>query len=355
MIDFLEGYFCKVGKDFSKCLINNVEAIMQCGKASTHRMARQLSKKNGKQFKTNEMSIYRFLQDKEFQVDDTTWRCHIKMIFDLLERNNLIKKGEKIQINVDFTTHEDNFLILSASIILCDKAITIYFTMRNYPKKKDQYNHKKMEMAFIKGLRHVLSTKYSYVIVGDRGFGNQRFAKLCTENGFEYVLRMNTNLTIKVDGEEMSLKEKNRTEEFTAYVKYWRELKNFSIVEKDGKMWYLMSSNPENNAKEYYEKRFKIEKSYQDCKSSGYEIEKNKIRKYHRFKRMLYMVILSHALTCMLGYVINTVKNRIKKNYIHKDSINTNLILAFSGLDMKQFTSITKNPLISSGEHSFLN
>ena len=27
----------------------------------------------------------------------------------------------------------------------------------NYPKKKDQYNHKKMEQAFLQGLKHVLS------------------------------------------------------------------------------------------------------------------------------------------------------------------------------------------------------
>jgi hypothetical protein len=183
------------------------------------------------------------------------------------------------------------------------------------------------------------------VIVADRGFGSQRFAKLCIENGFEYVLRMNMNLAIKVDGKEMNLKEKNKTEKFTAYVKYWKEDKNFTVVEKDGKIWCLMSSNPENDAQEYYERRFKIEKNYQECKSSGYEMEKNKIRKYPRFKRMLYMIMLAHALTSIVGYIINTVKNRIKKNYIHKDSVNINLILAFSGSDMKQFTSTYKESI----------
>jgi len=74
---------------------------------------------------------------------------------------------------------------MCASIIVKDRAIPLYFTMRNDPQKKDQYDHKKMELAFIKGLRHVLSKKYSYVIVADRGFGNDRFIKTCKDNGFE--------------------------------------------------------------------------------------------------------------------------------------------------------------------------
>ncbi len=58
---------------------------------------------------------------------------------------------------------------------------------------------RKMEEAFIEGLRHVLSKQYRYVIVADPRFGNQRFANLCKENNFEYVLRIQSNRKIKVD------------------------------------------------------------------------------------------------------------------------------------------------------------
>ena len=54
-----------------------------------------------------------------------------------------------------------------------------------------------MELAFIKGLKHVLSDKYSYLIVADRGFGNQRFTKLCLDNGFDYLIRVKGNLLTK--------------------------------------------------------------------------------------------------------------------------------------------------------------
>ena len=56
--------------------------------------------------------------------------------------------------------------------------------MKNYPKKSGQYSQKKLESAFIKTLQHVLSKKYQYIIVGDRGFGTLRFIDLCMENNF---------------------------------------------------------------------------------------------------------------------------------------------------------------------------
>jgi hypothetical protein len=38
------------------------------------------------------------------------------------------------------------------------------------------------------------------------GFGNDRFAQLCEECGFDYVLRICENLTIQIDGNSLNLK-----------------------------------------------------------------------------------------------------------------------------------------------------
>lgn len=97
--------------------------------------------------------------------------------FDALEERNLIRLGDRILIKVDYTTSTDHFLILTASIDFNGRSIPLFFTMRNYPKKRDQMDQKKMELAFIKGLKHILSKKYRYVIVADRGFGHERFSE----------------------------------------------------------------------------------------------------------------------------------------------------------------------------------
>ena len=51
-------------------------------------------------------------------------------------------------------------------------------------------SQKKMEEAFLKQLRHLLSRKYKYTIVADRGFGHSRFINDCLRLGFNYILRV---------------------------------------------------------------------------------------------------------------------------------------------------------------------
>ena len=346
MKELINQYFSDFGKVLPKRLANITTAIMRCGSANTYQIARQLSNENNKSFKTNDMAVYRLLQSKDFQIDDSFWRKHVKLIFSLLEEKNVILKGQRIQINIDFTSHENNFLILSASVILNGKAITIYFSMRKYPKKKNQMSQIKMEEAFIKGLRHVLSKKYSYVIVADRGFGNNRFANLCKENNFDYVLRINPNLIIEYDNQKINLNSIKEDKIFKAKSVSWKRELNLTICTQDKQIWYLMSSDDNMAQQQIYENRFKIEKNYKDCKSSGYDIENNKIRKYDRFKRLLYCVLLSHALVCFIGYAISRSKSNIKKNSIEKGDLETYLISVFSRSDimLSQFT--LNNPLL---------
>ena len=74
-----------------------------------------------------------------------------------------------------------------------------------------------MEGSFIRALRHLLPKIYNYTIVEDRGFGNQRFAKLCQENGFNFVLRINENLKIEREGKVENLeKYKGKNKKFKA-------------------------------------------------------------------------------------------------------------------------------------------
>ena len=118
----------------------------------------------------------------------------------------------------------------------------------------------KMEKAFIKGLKHLLSKQYRYLIVADRGFGNQRFANLCKENDFEYVLRIRENLIIERGGKNENLKNEIGNKKFKAKVISWQEEHNFSIEERNKERWYLMASREDLDAKSIYEKKIQNRK-----------------------------------------------------------------------------------------------
>ena len=341
--EIISKYFFKNGAIFCNNLSLIIPAILRCGKANTALIAKEMSKFNGQDFHTNDTHLYRFLQSKDFQIDDSFWRAHIKLLFDFMSEQNLINHKTPIQINLDFTSNLDDFLILSASVIINDKAVLLYFTSRLYPKRKNQMDQKFMEAAFIKGLRHVLSKQYKYIIVADRGFGNIRFAKLCEENNFEYILRINQNLNIVHNNKPKNLKdfEDENIVNLECFANSWNKNIIVDIATKEGSTWFLLNGlKNKKSTISFYEKRFKIEKLFQDTKYSGFDIEKTKIRKYDRFKRLLYLIGLSHLFIVVLGNFLNTKENNIKKN----SALHIKTLLAFLNWDLEQFPPSLINP-----------
>lgn len=311
--------------------------MLRSGSCNTSEMARHMTHDTKEDFKANDMRIYRFLQSREFQVDDKLWRNYINLVFDVMEERGLLKKGDRISIKVDFTSATDDFLILSAGVDFNGRTVPLYFTMRNYPKRSGSMDQKKMEAAFIKGLRHVLSKKYTYVIVADRGFGNDRFSKACIHAGFDYLLRINDNLGLTIDEKETNLNTfAGSTFDITANVNSWKKSEHrFVGCTKADDYWVIFTSlkDAAEELGQMYSQRFGIEKQFQDQKSSGFDIEKSKIKKYDRFKRMYFIVCLSQLFTVVIGEFLENKNHPIKKKY----PVYTSLVLAFSSWDEKLF------------------
>jgi hypothetical protein len=289
------------------------------------------------------MRLFRFLKYPVFQIDDKLWRCYSKLVLLLMCERKLIDKNSKIYINVDYTSKSDYFLILAASITIGTRAVPLYFSMRKYPKTAGNISLKKMEEAFIKGLRHILTKKYNYVIVADRGFGNQRFKTLCKEHGFNYVLRLKANINTEYKNKSKKLSAYKRIAELKdIYIKAWDSKERVIVRKKNKSLWWITSDISDASADDIsaiYANRFKIEKCFQDQKSSGLCIEDSKIRKYDRFKRLLFCAAIAQLLTVFLGNIIHDDKHNIKKNF----PLHLSLILAYSKLEdvqLKDYISI---------------
>ena len=330
-------YFKGIRENTVKNLAYVVEGIMRSGKASVWHAAQAMSAVNNQSFKTNEKRGNRLLQDDNFQIDDTMFRKYTKILFTALREREKLQERDRIQINVDYTTDNEDFLILMSSIKFGSRAVPLYFSMRLYPRRKNQMDQKKMESSFIKALRHLLPKKYEYTIVADRGFGNQRFAKLCEENGFDFVLRINENLKIERQGKTENLEQYNgKNEKFKAQVVSWNKEYSFEIKTKNGSTWFLMMPPESKNGAERYEQRFSIEKCFQDQKSSGFDMEKCKIKKYDRFKRLYFSMCLSQLLVVIAGEYVETENHPLKKTF----PITADLISAFLSSDLN-YSDIT--------------
>ena len=327
MKEVLLKYFAGINSITQNNLLFLVEGIIRSGTASPWHASRSMSAVNNQSFKTNEKRSNRLLQDSHFQIDDELFRKYVNLLFALMNERNLLQAGDNLQINVDYTTDTDEFLILMASVNFCGRAVPLYFSMRAYPKRKGQHNQKKLESSFIRALRHLLPKKYAYTIVSDRGFGNDRFAQLCTDKGFDFVLRLNENLQIKTGEHISNLNDfSGKNAKFTAYVFKWKKEVEFEIHTENKSTWFLMLSRPDILGKTTYEKRFSIEKCFQDQKSAGLNIEKCKIRKYDRFKRLYFSACLAQLFIVAIGEYVENEQHPIKKRF----PIIASATLAFS-------------------------
>lgn len=329
----LQNRFLKQRKSVRKNIALSTLALIKSESCSLPEIGISMSSINNCTAASNELRISRFLQSKEFQIDDSLWRNHTSIIFDLLSERGFLENNKTIAINVDFTSSTDVFSILSASIPFEGRALPLYFSIRNYPKKKGSFNQIKMEESFIKELRHLLSSKYKFVIVADRGFGNQRFAALCEAQGFSYILRIKENVKILEDefSEVKKLKDFSDADFYfkDAIIVAWNKKVRLLKTSKDKHSWHIVTNLNEAKFHEIikqYSHRFKCEKMFQDQKSSGFNIEKSKIKKQDRFKKVLYLVSLAQVLMMFIGDYINDNADEIKKKF----QLHIGLISAFS-------------------------
>ena len=316
----LEGlmkYFSIMGDILSKNMMLVLKAMMKSVTANTAQITLALSQQEKKNYKASEMQVYRLLSNQNFKIGKNLFRGYIKAIFALLIERGKLKEGDRVYIQVDFTSERDNFLILAASILISNKAIPLYFSMRIYPKKKGQYNQKKMESAFIQALRSYLPKHYRYVLLADRGFGNDRFITLCQEAGFDYIIRLEPNLKISYKAQTgimSNILKKNG--KFSVDILSWN--RTVTVVRNKIKksVWFLATNldlvNPQEGISGYAQ-RFAIEKFFQDLKSSGFNLEHSKIRDYARFKRLLFLCCFAYSLLILLGDIVSEKYPQIKK------------------------------------------
>jgi len=144
--------------------------------------------------------------------------------------------------------------------------------------------------------------------------------------GFNFLIRIKENLKMKLEIAEIDLSKipKNDAKYSRISIKTDPEKKerfltaSFSKDKNLKQGWYLISNldfKKLQNITKIYKNRFQIEKTFQDEKSSGFNMEKTKITIYSRFKKLLFCSYLAQSLLIFLGEYVHDNLDHIKKNF----------------------------------------
>ncbi|OQW91727.1 MAG: hypothetical protein BWK79_16275 [Beggiatoa sp. IS2] len=112
-----------------------------------------------------------------------------------------------------------------------------------------------MELAFMRSLRHHLSNQYNYIILADRGFGNERLIKRCESEGFDYIIRLEPNLKNSHKGQTGIMSNLlNQNEKYEVELLSWNKKVVLFRNQLEGQIGFMVTNLAEMNQQEGVER-----------------------------------------------------------------------------------------------------
>lgn len=247
--------------------------------------------------------------------------------------------GSPTKTRADQEKAKLGFYLLSAALPVKGRAISFFQhywrnTQINY-LVEDSFNKLiRRQLIKISNLLKLVLSKAVFIM--DRGFGYDYFFKTFIELKMNYVVRirdLNTNVIL--------LKGKNKKGKYHLKDLVARVSKDplmFKIlykgttpinivISKRGRSAWVLATNLDyvDEAISLYAKRMKIEETFKDWKSTGFDIEKMLIRQWDLAPKLIWCVVIAHMILYLLGETIKRNKQHkyfLKKFIQNKDDLS---------------------------------
>jgi hypothetical protein len=223
---------------------------------------------------------------------------------------------DEVWVNIDWTEFDrddHSTLVLSVQTNHGRSMPLMWKTVR---KSTIAGKRNDIEEALILRFREAVPTDVRVVLVGDRGFGDQRFYSwLPEELNFDYVLRIRSDILVTSKTGEcrpaaqwVGKGGRLRSLDAALVTKDESGVGRFIAVQNKAMAdaWCLVVSSvewPASEVKKRYGKRFSCEETFRDVKDLRYGLgmKWNRIRKPERRDRLMLVATLAIALLTLLG------------------------------------------------------
>ncbi len=222
---------------------------------------------------------------------------------------------DDVFVNLDWTDFDaDNQTTIFAALQTTHgRALPLLWKTVSKSRLKNKRNQYEDELLL--RLREIIPSDVRVTITADRGFADQKLFEFLSELGFDYIIRLKSNIAVKNrNGESRKAKDwvgKAGRMRVLRQAKVTAEECPVELVvcvkEKGMKdAWLLVSSRSDlkgSQIKKGYGKRFSIEETFRDFKDLrlGMGLSWTRVGKPIRRDRLLFVAMLAHALLTVLG------------------------------------------------------
>lgn len=295
----------------AKTLANLVASAMRCQRISMANIGRQMQGQAKHQIKR----CWRFCDNDRIETADAMRPILARM---------LKKRKKKLLVAMDWVDVR-GFQTLMASVVLKGRSTPIAWASTTNHVYDGHKSRNAFEESLLLVLRDMIPLKVKVVILADRGFGRTALASFCQKQGFDYVIRIQPKVTVRLRGFHGKLLDypvKKGIARVLKRVSYRSDgAVTLSIVvhwpknlpAKRDECWFLMTDQPGTARQlcQLYGRRMTIEQLFRDSKSkrNGWSLRDTQIQTPERFDRMLLILAIAYLLLCGIGLIAKTQFN----------------------------------------------
>lgn len=240
------------------------------------------------------------------ELTHTFWKSFIDTLFCLPYMR--LHQRKRITLLIDVTTLKEDYWVLAASISYRGRSIPVYLKL--WEEVNSSYKYWPRVKGFLQELKALLPEKFSYEIIGDRGFSGTDMFTLCKKLEWDQVIRINGNYKMKTAGGrefiQLHLWQEGHYRDIILGKTKPVEFLNVCIYSHPAsraERWYLASSlkDPEETVRDY-KRRMWIEETFKDLKSVlKWESYTRKIPQNGRLEKLIILSCLSYAIQVCVG------------------------------------------------------
>lgn len=244
-----------------------------------------------------ERRLERFLSNERVHTEET-WNTLLEQIMPYFRQRPM-------RLVIDLTPYEEHTQVISIGILQHSRVLPLAWKVMPGQEKWDQGLWDCIEVLFDRLVPYIGETECT--IMGDRAFGCFPMVKLCQKYGWGYLFRICGQHTCQHYSPEderlpscaVATLVSRPGKRFYGAVRLWQDdhietnLSAYWAPEEEEAL-LVISDKPAGGLRlQEYRMRWRVEATFQDSKSRGWDWERSHVRRLDRIDRMLLVLFLA--------------------------------------------------------------
>jgi hypothetical protein len=291
----VKEFFTNLHGHQSKTLAMFVWGAIQAKSIVVQQVAEELLTESDALCESIERRLRRFLANERVKVKET-WDQLLKQVLPYW-------KGKKVYLVLDLTPFDEHAQVVYVGLVQKTRVLPLSWRVMPGQEKWEERLWSLVQELFDQV--HAYLESSDCTVLADRGLSSLTLIHLCQKHGWHYVLRISSDELVRCrfrhyyrDWEQLSNLVGKVGRSWSGTVQLWKEHEwetQLTAIWEEGneEAWFLISDQSAGKRRiTEYRWRMRVESTFQDMKSRGWQWESTLVREHDRLERMLLVLFL---------------------------------------------------------------